>query len=561
MIKLSKVYFSITLAISLSSFLEPSQAAVILRDSTIAWQHHRYTTNADYSMKTMTTVDTDIVGVQFAGKVIENELFRIVIVPEFGGRILSYYYKPTGHEYLYQSPCGTPYGMGEGNFYYNWLMVYGGIFPTFPEPEHGKTWLKPWQYTVVKSTPDTVIVKMSMTDNSEYAAHPGQFNNGITGIVCDVQVGVYSGQSGFSFNVNLTNPGTQSKKYEYWTCTTLTPGSDPGNTFTPVNSEMIVPMSTYQAAWSTNNWIGTYGSTFDFSKINMLSEWTDMGIAYATIRSDDYWGVINHDKQEGFFRIADRNITKGVKLWTWGKDAVNANKFIISNGGKDDYIELWGGVVMHFFDDATFNANSQLNWTEYFYPTVALPGVTAMNNQGGAFMNLVSNAGTGKYDLTLDYSLTHTGAHYTLDFYTDQNNLTPLFTETMLANSMGNSIQKSFGSTAFTNGVNNLKATLKNDQGEIVLTTLKQVVLANTAINNPTDDQKLVRITNRVRNQLEFIVEGGFSGELTIYSTDGKRIYSGSLISGRQVDLQHSGIYIVKMTLNNRIFTEKIVLQ
>ena len=168
-------------------------ASVVLRDSVISWQHHRYTTNTDYSIKTMTTVDTDIVGQQFAGKVIENDLFRIVLVPEFGGRVLSYFYKPTGHEYLYQSPCGTPYGISQGNFYYNWLMVYGGIFPTFPEPEHGKTWLKSWQYTVIKSTQDTVIVKMSMTDNTEYTGHPGQFNNGITGIVCDVEVGVYAG--------------------------------------------------------------------------------------------------------------------------------------------------------------------------------------------------------------------------------------------------------------------------------------------------------------------------------------------------------------------------------
>ncbi len=29
--------------------------------------------------------------------------------------------------------------MKAGNFYYDWLMVYGGIFPTFPDPEHGRS--------------------------------------------------------------------------------------------------------------------------------------------------------------------------------------------------------------------------------------------------------------------------------------------------------------------------------------------------------------------------------------------------------------------------------------
>lgn len=546
----------------LTSFLLLSSnivASVVLRDSVISWQHHRYTTNSDYSIKTMTTVDTDIVGQQFAGKVIENELFRIVLVPEFGGRILSYFYKPTAHEYLYQSACGTPYGIGEGNFYYNWLMVYGGIFPTFPEPEHGKTWLKPWQYTVVKSTQDTVIVKMSMTDNTEFSGHPGQFNNGITGIVCDVEVGVYSGQTGFSFNVKLTNPAAQTKKYEYWTCTTLAPGSVPGNTFTPVNSEMIVPMTTYEAAWSTNNWIGKYGSTFDFSKINMLSEWTEMGIAYATTRTDDYWGVINHDKEEGFFRIADRTVTKGLKLWTWGKDAVNANKLSISNGGRDDYIELWGGTVMHFFDDAIFNANSQLNWSEYFYPTVALPGVTAMNNQGGAFMDLVPNAGTGQYNLNLNYFLTNTGKNYTVDFYSNQNNSTPLFTENILSGSTGNLIEKPLQSSVFVNGINYLKANLKNEKGEIVLTALKQVNLTNTDVLSPAGNST-VKVINKTSRQLEFVVDGGLTGELTVFSMEGKIVYAGSLFDGKQVDLPKSGIYILKMALDNKISTIKIVL-
>jgi len=559
MIKSLKVYLII--AISFPSFLQSIQATVTLRDSTITWQHHRYTTNADFSMKTMATADNDIVSVQFAGKVIENELFRIVLAPEFGGRILSYFYKPTAHEYLYQSPCGTPYGMGQGNFYYNWLMVYGGIFPTFPEPEHGKTWSKPWQYTVVKSTQDTVIVKMSMTDNTEYAAHPGQFNNGITGITCDVQVGVYSGQSGFTFNVNLNNPGTQTKKYEYWTCTTLTPGSEPGNTFSPVNSEMIVPMDKYEAAWSTNYWIGTYGSTFDFSKINMLDEWTDMGIAYATTRSDDYWGVINHDQQEGFFRIADRTITKGLKLWTWGKDAVNANKLSISNGGKDDYIELWGGVVKHFFDDASFAANSSLNWSEYFFPTVALPGVTSMNNQGGAFMDLDTGTGTGPYNLKLNYFLTHAGLNYTVDFYSGQNSTTPLFTENILSNSMGNTLLKSLPSSIFSNGVNVLKANLKDEKGQTVLTTQKQFALTNTAVYNLSDNNLLVRLTNRIKNQLEFRVDNGLTGELMICSPEGKVVYSGSLMDGKQINLPYSGIYIVKMVLNAKILTVKIVLK
>ena len=81
---------------------------------------------------------------------LENRYLKVTLLPEFGGRILSIIYKPTGHEELYRTQVGVPYGMKAGNFYYDWMMVLGGIFPTFPTPEHGKTWLKRWDFRIVK---------------------------------------------------------------------------------------------------------------------------------------------------------------------------------------------------------------------------------------------------------------------------------------------------------------------------------------------------------------------------------------------------------------------------
>ena len=106
---------------------------------------------------------------------LENRYLKVTLVPEFGGRIISIIYKPTGHEQLYRTEVGVPYGMKGGVFYYDWLMVYGGIFPTFPDAEHGRTWLKPWDFRVVKATDDEVTVAMSLKDDFAYAAAPKQF--------------------------------------------------------------------------------------------------------------------------------------------------------------------------------------------------------------------------------------------------------------------------------------------------------------------------------------------------------------------------------------------------
>jgi hypothetical protein len=124
-------------------------AQVTVRDTTIIRHTFKYGLNEDHTMNWNTNVSFDTVAKIFTGVVLENEYLKITLVPEFGGRIISMIYKPTGHEELYQNPAGAPYGVGQDWFYYKWLMVYGGVFPTLPEPEHGKAWLLPWKYTVL----------------------------------------------------------------------------------------------------------------------------------------------------------------------------------------------------------------------------------------------------------------------------------------------------------------------------------------------------------------------------------------------------------------------------
>src|SRR3569833_2375415 len=148
---------------------------VSLAHSTITWSTVKYATTAengfvDGSLDTKTIVDRT-----FKTYVLENRYLKVTLLPEFGGRILSIIYKPTGHEQLYRAEVGVPYGMKAGNFYYDWLMVYGGIFPTFPDPEHGRAWSKPWAFNVVKESAGEVTVSMSFKDDVAYPAAPACF--------------------------------------------------------------------------------------------------------------------------------------------------------------------------------------------------------------------------------------------------------------------------------------------------------------------------------------------------------------------------------------------------
>src|SRR6266550_8388946 len=229
---------------------EPDRVSLI--ESTITWSTVKYATNAENGFISGSLDKKTIVDRTFRTHMLENRYLKVTLLPEFGGRVLSIVYKPTGHEQLYRTEVCVPYGIKGDNFYYDWLMVYGGIFPTFPDAEHGKTWLKPWDFKVVKESAGEVTVSMSLEDDFDYSAAPSKFS-GSTGIEATYYVTLKADRVALDARVVLKNPQPKTIDYEYWTCTTLAPGSDPKNPKTTGGAEIIAPIQTYSTAdWSTN---------------------------------------------------------------------------------------------------------------------------------------------------------------------------------------------------------------------------------------------------------------------------------------------------------------------
>src|SRR6478672_7720296 len=182
---------------------------VTLTESTISWSTVKYATDVENGFVDGSLDKTTIVDRTFRAHVLENRYLKVTLVPEFGGRILSIVYKPTGHEQLYRNPVGVPYGMKGGVFYYDWLMVFGGIFPTFPDPEHGKTWLRPWDFRVVKESAGEVTVSMSFKDDFDYPARPPKFT-GSTGLEATYFVTLKADRAALDTRTVLKNPRAQA---------------------------------------------------------------------------------------------------------------------------------------------------------------------------------------------------------------------------------------------------------------------------------------------------------------------------------------------------------------
>ena len=90
------------------------KAQVTVRDTTIVWHTFDYVLNDDHTMNWSTDTPYDTIPRVFSGYILENKYLKVTLVPEFGARILSIIYKPTGKEELYQNPVGSPYGIANG---------------------------------------------------------------------------------------------------------------------------------------------------------------------------------------------------------------------------------------------------------------------------------------------------------------------------------------------------------------------------------------------------------------------------------------------------------------
>lgn len=356
---------------------------VSLTESTIAWSTAKYAVTeengfVDGSLDTKTIVDRT-----FRTWVLENRYLKVTLLPEFGGRILSIIYKPTGHEQLYRTEVGVPYGMKGRTFYYDWMMVYGGIFPTLPDAEHGKTWLKPWEFQVVKQAADEVTVSMSLNEDFSYSAAPPQFRRGASGIAAAYHVTLKAGRAALDTHLVLKSTRGEAFDYEYWTCATFAPGSDPKQPKATAGAEIIAPIATYTTpTWSANiaegdERLGDRKSRFE--KLRHFRNWPTMGIAYAApdMQGGNFWGVINHDNEEGIIRIADNKVTPGLKMWTWGFPSL-ANAANVRSDPRPDqpYVELWAGMSDQFFHPARFPASGEVQIVETWSPTVGMGNVT-----------------------------------------------------------------------------------------------------------------------------------------------------------------------------------------
>lgn len=371
-----------------------SADSVTRSESTYTFQHYPIETNADDVWSGAMTPGTAPTSTTFDTVILENGYLRVTILPDYGGRVLSIVHKPTDTELLYQNPVGAPYLMYEGIFYYDYLVILGGIFPSFPEPEHGKYWNQPYAFEVVSETPEAVTVRMSRQDDRDVVTGvPERYEVGRTDVLVEVEVTLRAGSSALEFDTRLTNTlAGETPPFEYWTVTTLAPGSPPGDTAIPLDTRILADMDQVHLLESSWAWFGeaeerVSGEVFRWNNLSFFENWADQGTAFANPDYRAGWsGLVNYQNDMGILRVSDNVQTPGLKLWTFGIQSLDVD---ISDSTQwlRPTIEMWHGVTPEFWTRRTMAAGEVREWGESYFPTFGLREVSAASEYGAVYLS------------------------------------------------------------------------------------------------------------------------------------------------------------------------------
>lgn len=367
---------------------------VTLTESTYDFQHYPIEVDAAGVWNGATTPGSTSTTTTYDTLVLENAYLKATLLPSYGGRILSIVHKPSGKELLYQNPVGTPYLMGEDIFYYNYLVIMGGIFPSFPEPEHGKYWNQPYEAVVISDNPSAITVRMSRQDDLDLAAGvPTKYDVGRTGVQVDLEVTLRAGRSNLDLKTTLTNPGaTAISAFEYWTVTTLAPGSVPGDTKIPEATRILGDMDQVHCLESSWAWFADAeqridGEVFEWKNLSHFENWDDQGTCFANPQYDANWsGLVNYESDQGIVHVSDEPETPGLKLWTFGTQSLSVD-LTDSTEWLRPTIEMWHGVTPEFWNRGAMAASEVRTWTDHFFSTLGLEEVTAASEYGAVHVS------------------------------------------------------------------------------------------------------------------------------------------------------------------------------
>jgi hypothetical protein len=281
---------------------------------------------------------------------VENEYLKLTYIPEFGGRIFSLYDKLRGREVFYRNDVIKPAPYNPRN---SWPQ--SGLELTGPHDLHMLTlYSEPfWANRVVQRPDGAIALVLSETDPVYH------MNVSLTATL-------YPGIAALEIGVSCFNGRESRMPQMLWINTAV--DATPKTRFIYQMSRTVGHTTADVADWPVHNGIDY---SWDRNNKHMLG-------VFGIDEYGNFNGAYQFDRDYGIFRVTDRRVVQGMKLWTfgYGEGAKGHERGYTDNAGP--YVELQSG--RHVWDGhyEWVEPHKTESWSEWWVPVAGTGGVVEM---------------------------------------------------------------------------------------------------------------------------------------------------------------------------------------
>jgi len=306
---------------------------------------------------------------------LENELIRIAIAPQIGGRLFSALDKTDNFDFVYRQHVIKPALIGLRG-----AWISGGIEWNIPHHHRAST-STPVQYTTQENADGSRTVWVGELEIRHRMAWA---------VGCTLR----PGSSVLECTVRILNRTPLQHSMLFWANVAVSVNPDYQVIFPPSTQFVTYHLKRQFTTWplATGPYNGVVWNGEDASWYRNHPAATSM---FAWNCPDDFFAGYDHARQAGTMSIADHHLVPGKKFWTWGNSPHGRMWDNILTDDDGPYIELMTGAYsdnqpdyswMQPFETRSFNM--------FWYPFRGIGGVKNANLE--AAVNLEAKGGAAQ---------------------------------------------------------------------------------------------------------------------------------------------------------------------
>ncbi len=311
-----------------------------------------------YPYPTIESISDEKKEKEYTAVMLENEYLKIMVLPEFGGRIQRAYDKTNGYDFIYYNHVIKPALVGLTG---PWIS--GGIEFNWPQHHRPSTFL-PLSYHLEYGKDDSAAVLIHDVDE-------------MYGTKAITKIALYPGRAYIEITGQLYNRTPLPQTFLWWANPAFAVNDHTQSIFPPdvhaVMDHGKRDVSRFPIA------TGVYYKK-DYSEGVDISRYKNIPVPTSYMAQNshyDFVGGYNYERGAGLLHIADHHISPGKKQWTWG--CGDFGKAWDRNLTDEDgpYIELMTGVYTDNQPDFTWlKPFEEKTFCQYFMPYKAVGQVS-----------------------------------------------------------------------------------------------------------------------------------------------------------------------------------------